>query len=320
MSADPEWGTADLPPPDTAGRLSLAVQSLLSPLPGGRTENQDNFLLVDAGGRAYFLRDQRPVVQQLPDWPAGQLRLAVLDGMGGHGNGREAAQRAVEGLLEIPAQGSQAELDRDLDALHLRLHRQMVRDGVEPGTTLTLVELPPSGPALLFHAGDSRLYRIDGQRARFLTVDQDPALQAAIHGLLDETAWYQTVHVKPGCILSQAFVLGSLLSAGSPDDILKAELMAIDDGLLPPYLRGLGDRRALDLEPGCTYLLSTDGLWALDQPAEFVGRWPELLGRGDRPVAESLAALFSEFLLLAQRDNWASGDNTTAIAWRMAER
>ena len=176
--------TKSLPPLDFHHRLDVAVRSILSPTSNGRKENQDNYLIVDVTGQAQFLSSQQPQQQQLPDWPAGHCRFAILDGMGGHSFGREAAELTVAGLLEIPATENLDELSDYLDNLHLRLHQQMHTNDAEPGCTLTLLEVPPLGPALLFHAGDSRLYAIDEQRADYLTIDHVPATKFALLGLI----------------------------------------------------------------------------------------------------------------------------------------
>ena len=76
---------------DAAAGSSVGAGSL------PRRENQDNFLLIDASGHAVCLSRQAPFHCQVPGWPRGHVRAAVLDGMGGHGQGREAAEAAVQG-------------------------------------------------------------------------------------------------------------------------------------------------------------------------------------------------------------------------------
>lgn len=299
------------------GRLDVAVRSLLSPTPGGRSENQDNYLLIDGTGLARFLRDQRETVQQLTDWPEGHCRFAVLDGMGGHSQGRQAAERAVRGLLTVPATGNLGTLSDALDRLHLDLHRQMHVGGEEPGCTLTLLEQPPVGPALLFHVGDSRLYQIDDEQADYLTIDHIPVTRFALMGLIGAAEWRQHTHIQSGYQISQAFILGNSLNDRSFQGQLEAELFELHDGNLPSFLRGLGDRRSIQLMPGRTYLLASDGLWHLQKPLAFIDRWPELLGRTDRALDTQLDALFEELSRRTRAEPGTRGDNCTAIALRM---
>lgn len=304
-------------PQNLNGHLEVAVRTIVSPVELGRAQNEDNYLLVDHHGLARFMLDQRDTQRQLKDWPTGYRRLAVLDGMGGHSFGREATERAVLGMLSIPASRRLEDWCEKLDQLHQQLHDEMHGDGAEPGCTLTTLEIPPQGPALLFHVSDSRLYRIDAHKAECLTVDHVPATKFALRGLLNEDEWYWQVHEQSGYQISQAFILGNTLSDPTLyDQHLDSGLYPLHDGNLPPFLRGRGDRRYLNLEPGVVYLLASDGLWNLTRPEEFVRRWPQILGRDDRPVKTLLDDLFVELILTSSADTQVRGDNTTAIAFR----
>lgn len=299
-------------------RLDIAARTLLCPVDGVRSENQDNYLIIDTDGAARYLHDQQETGRRLADWPEGHRRLAVLDGMGGHSFGRQAAELAVEGLLQLPAMDDLDELGAELDTLHAVLHKEMHRYGGEPGCTLTLLEIGPSGQALLFHAGDSRLYAVDGRRADCLTVDHVPATKLAMMGLIDEAEWRQQVHVHPGSLLSQAFILGTTLSDASPFGAsLEPTLYPLDDGNLPPFLQGRADRRRLDLEPDRVYLLASDGLWHLNEPLEYIRHWPALLDQPDQPLERLLEGLFSELVAVTRQAAYPSGDNCTAVAFRL---
>ncbi|MFL6656978.1 MAG: PP2C family protein-serine/threonine phosphatase, partial [Massilia sp.] len=141
--------------------LDIAARSAA----GANPENQDNFLLIDHHGLAQYLNGQQLQQRQVQNWPVGHARVAVLDGMGGHGRGREAAEAVVTGLLAMPACTSLAQLSEQLDSLHSYLQTHFsagVAPDRRPGTTLTLLELRPGQPPLLFHVGDSRLYEIRG--------------------------------------------------------------------------------------------------------------------------------------------------------------
>ncbi len=300
---------------DFGPRLDIWANSLTgahAPLP---FENQDNLLLIDAHGRALMLRDQRALLQQLPDWPAGHVRLAVLDGLGGHGRGREAAEAVAAALLSMPACASVGELSTRLDALHtgLQHHFDPTGDATKrPGTTLTLLELRPGKAPLLYHVGDSRLYEVTEAQVTPLTVDHVPATAFALGGLLDEAEWWQQVHGEHRSQISQAFILGNaLLNPGALSDPL-LELSAVN---LPPFLYHLGDRRAFELRSDALYLLATDGFWACAEPYDWVARWPELLCDGAPSARAAIGALFNEIAQRAPDDLHI--DNITAIALRL---
>lgn len=297
---------------DFGAHLDVAARSLVGIGPVMRAENQDNCVLIDAHGQAACLREGRPWRQRVDGWPAGHVRLAVLDGMGGHGHGREAAEAAAAGLLAIPACTGIDSLSAHLDALHADLQRRfdaLGEAGPRPGTTLTLLEIAPRGQALLWHAGDSRLVEVACGQVDPLTVDHVPATAYAMQGMLGEAAWWRQVHGEHWPQIAQAFILGNTF----------ADPLRLDDGLfaltsakLPPWLRALPDRRAVALRPDARYLLATDGFWSCADPLEFIARWPRLFARSD--AADALDALFREM-----EDRPPVGlqpDNLTAIVLR----
>ncbi|MEC5160225.1 PPM family protein phosphatase [Janthinobacterium sp. CG_23.3] len=293
--------------------LDVAARSCAGAGPPPLPENQDNLLLIDGNGRAAFLLDQRQQNRQVSGWPAGQVRIAVLDGMGGHGHGRQAAEAVVQGLLLVPACATLEQLAERLDALHQTLQaRFAAMDGAQakrPGTTLTLLELRPGQAPLLYHVGDSRLYEITARQATPLTIDHVPATTFALHGLLGEAEWWQQVHGEHRPQISQAFILGNAIS---DPQVLAGPLYALADANLPPFLRQLGDRRALTVRADALYLLASDGFWACARPDRWVARWPALLAGLD--AAGALDALFDSFL-----DNPPAGlhvDNLSALALR----
>jgi serine/threonine protein phosphatase PrpC len=274
---------------DVAARSSASISKLQTP------ENQDNLLLIDANGRAVLLRDQAPQTTQLPDWTQGHVRLAVLDGMGGHGHGRQAAEAVATGLLRIPACTTLEELSARLDQLHRDLQARFARPDDHdtfrrPGTTLTLLEIPPGQEPMLYHAGDSRLYEITSQTVKPLTADHVPATAFAMHGLLDEQEWWQQVHGEHRAQIAQAYILGN---AFTNPQVLDDGLLPLDATNLPPFLHHLADRRAVTVRADATYLLATDGFWSCARPQPWIERWPELLAQQD--AGHALDALFSDY-------------------------
>lgn len=273
---------------DIAAHSAASISKLQVP------ENQDNLLLIDANGRAVLLRDQAPHTVQLPDWPQGHVRLAVLDGMGGHGHGRQAAEAVAAGLLAIPACSTLEQLGRRLDQLHHDLQHQFSRPDDHdtfrrPGTTLTLLEIPPGQAPMLYHAGDSRLYEITAQGAQPLTIDHVPATAFAMHGLLGEDEWWQQVHGEHRAQISQAYILGN---AFANPQVLDDGLLPLEAANLPSFLRHLADRRVLSVRPDATYLLATDGFWSCPRPQAWIARWPALLHGAAGPAVD---ALFSDY-------------------------
>ncbi len=295
--------------------FDIAARTCASADPKLRVENQDNYLLIDATGRAVYREDQQEQWRQLQGWPAGHMRLAVLDGMGGHGHGRQATEAVVAGLMAMPACASLGELSIHLDALHFDLQRhfadQAGANDKRPGTTLTMLELRPGLPPLLYHVGDSRLYEIEPASLRPLTVDHVPATTYAMTGLLDECEWWQQVHGEHRSQIAQAFILGNAFGDGH---VLSDPLFELNAVNLPPFLCALGDRRALELRPGFTYLLATDGFWACADPYDWVGRWPDLLFGTSPSARAALDALFDEIMIAPPRG--LHTDNLTAIVIR----
>ena len=297
-----------------APQLDVAARSAAG-VPGALLENQDNFLLIDTAGRACFLRDQREQRSQVAGWEPGHARLAVLDGMGGHGHGREAAEAAVAGLLAMPPCGTAAELAVRLEELHAQLQQQFRTDpGPRPGTTLTLLEIRPEQPALLYHVGDSRLYQVEGDRIEPLTVDHVPATAFAMRGMMDEQEWWAQVHGEHRPQISQAFILGDAISDLTQ---LSDPLFPLTADVLPAFLRHLPDRRPLELVAGRTYILATDGFWACAEANRWVARWPGILA-GATSAQAMVDALFREI------DEHPPGqlhkDNLTAIVIRPGAR
>ena len=298
---------------DVAAHSRASVSLLQQP------ENQDNFVLIDASGRAVFMQDQQQRSVQLDDWPRGHVRVAVLDGMGGHGQGRQAAEAVAAGLLRVAACVTLEQLGERLDALHseLQMHFQHPGDNDDfrrPGTTLTLLEIPPDQAPLLYHVGDSRLYEISASEVAPLTIDHVPATSFALHGLLGAQEWWQQVHGEHRAQISQAFILGN---AFANPQVLANDLLALDADHLPPFLHQMVDRRALTVRHDAVYLLATDGFWACPRPQNWIACWPALLGHADRPAADILAALFDEFS--AHPPAELHVDNLTAIVLRFPQ-
>ncbi|UOD28700.1 protein phosphatase [Massilia violaceinigra] len=305
--------TTAAPSLDFGPYLDVSVHSSAGADALQRLENQDNYLVIDSSGSAVFLYEQAGQCQQVAGWPHGHMRVAVLDGMGGHGRGREAAEAVVGGLLDMPACNTLGELSARLDLLHAQLQDYFGCDpvtGKRPGTTLTMLELRPGKPALLYHVGDSRLYEIVDAQVTPMTIDHVPATAFAMGGLLGEHEWWQQVHGEHRCQISQAFILGNAFA--NPAE-LADDLYELSPHNLPSYLYHLPDRRALELDPRAVYLLASDGFWACADPAAWLARWPGLFK--SQPSASAMTeALFAE--MTSNPPPELHIDNLTAIVLR----
>ncbi len=103
--------------------------------------------------------------------------LAISDGVGGSGGGREAAEAAVRGVLadyyatpetwEIPHA-----LEKIISSINSWLHAQSGMQRVYAGMAATLSVLVLRGQRyVLAHVGDSRIYRLRGESFTQLTAD-----------------------------------------------------------------------------------------------------------------------------------------------------
>lgn len=105
------------------------------------------------------------------------LLAAVADGLGGHANGREAAEYVVRGLLAdyyaTPDTWSVATaLDKVLDALNRWLAASGRRNRENAGMATTLSAISLRGARYVTaHAGDSRIYLLRDGELRRLTSD-----------------------------------------------------------------------------------------------------------------------------------------------------
>jgi len=129
---------------------------------GPRSHNED-FVGAVVGGTAPD--ERRDVV------------VAIADGIGGAKGGRVAAETAVRGLLEglwdvpetVEVRGAAA---RILNALNRWLHAQGQQDPALEGMGCTFTALILRGRiAHLVHVGDTRAYRLSGDRLTHLTSD-----------------------------------------------------------------------------------------------------------------------------------------------------
>jgi serine/threonine protein phosphatase PrpC len=158
-----------------------------------------------------------------PELASKGILAAIADGLGGHAQGREAAEQTVRGLLAdfyaTPDTWSVTQsLDKVIGALNrwLHSHAQRSRDAAGMATTLSAIVLRGSR-YYTAHVGDSRIYRLRNR---------------ALERLTNDHAWE---HPELSGVLSRAVGLDAHLAIDYSD----GELLAND-----------------------VFLLATDGVWA----------------------------------------------------------
>jgi serine/threonine protein phosphatase PrpC len=153
----------------------------------------------------------------------------VADGVGGHANGREAAEYTVRGLLSDyyatpDTWAVNKSLDTVLDALNRWLVSHAARNRETAGMATTLSAIVLRGRRFyLAHVGDSRIYRLRGGRLEQLSTDH---------------VWE---HPELDNVLSRAVGLDAHLSVDYADGELEAgDVFALmSDGVWSP----LGEKR-----------------------------------------------------------------------------
>ena len=123
---------------------------------------------------------------------AGARVFAVADGMGGHAGGEVASRLAVEALQRL--EDAPATRPEDVTAA-LHAANRSIQDAVRAdpalrgmGTTatgVTLVETGGSEHWVVFNVGDSRVYRLAGNRMQQITRDHSEVRELVDAGLLD---------------------------------------------------------------------------------------------------------------------------------------
>ncbi len=161
------------------------------------------------------------------------ILAAVADGVGGHANGREAAEYTVRGLLsDYYATPDTWAVNKSLDTVLGALNRWLVshaartREAAGMATTLSAIVLR-GRRFYLAHVGDSRIYRLRGARLELLSTDH---------------VW---AHPELDNVLSRAVGLDAHLSVDYADGELEAgDVFALmSDGVWSP----LGERRIADI-------------------------------------------------------------------------
>lgn len=142
-----------------SGRSGLVARSGFCSERGARPDNQDYAgALIRSGADSIVI-------------------AAIADGVGGAAGGRVAAETAVRGFIEgcvgLIAQKSPKEAAlHSLESINRWIHAMGRRDPAAAGMACTFTGLVCRGRlSHLVHVGDSRLYRLRGDRLELLTTD-----------------------------------------------------------------------------------------------------------------------------------------------------
>lgn len=252
------------------------------PARGGRSVNQDNYL-VCTNGRVCWRDTDAESVTFVEPRPA--TLLAVADGMGGHEDGEIASASAVQAIarlfvLPLPPD-PETVLRNFLLESHRRIRDRVAEHGdVKMGTTLSVVWIV-GNRAWWAHVGDSRIYHWRAGRLTRITRDQTREEFA----LRDRRA----IPSHPR-YLAQNFIYGS---RGLGDDAN----IRVDKGL---------DTGVIGLLPGDRLLLTSDGLHG---PVDDLGI-ADCVANVPEPAACAMALVDRAIA----RD---SDDNVTAVLARV---
>lgn len=196
---------------------------------------------------------------------------AVADGMGGHQAGDVASQAITNALATVRLTGS---LTEDVDTVEdvllsvndkLRLHARTQCQGGTVGSTIVTM-LAEDDVGVVLWAGDSRLYRLRGNRLEQVTRDHNP--------------------------------ISDLLDSGA---VTEADAVAADTNIITRAVGGQPelnlDIAVFDITPRDTYLLCSDGLYRELQVTDLAAELRE-------ECLEDIAVhLLDRCLVGAARDN-----------------
>lgn len=264
---------------------------------GPREENQDNYLIRQPSGQFVMLKEEQAINGQLQNkaksTTQGWWRFAVMDGMGGHANGREISQRLAELLSHAPGATDTESLKSLLLELHDTLYQEFHFLNVEsaPGTTLVIAEISPDNLAIIGHVGDSRAYLQTTKQNRHIITQ-------------DHTANTFAKRLNPQAAVDDAPVnqaLAQALGFGSFG-------VFVNDGILHnKYQKAIridtqqtglaNDIKQLQLRPQSQLLLASDGIWHTKTANEL-------------PLPETI---HNSEILIANAINAGALDNMTAI-------
>lgn len=195
--------------------------------------------LTDIGMRRNNNQDSHTVL--LADsaelWKSRGHLLMVADGMGGHAGGELASKLTTDTVPHLyhkhKEESAPEALERAIREANSEVHRRgrANPDFYNMGTTCTTLAVLPEG-AILAHVGDSRAYRLRGDRLEQLTFDHSVQWELRAAGLL-----------KEGSELANSVPKNQITRSVGPNAQVHADLEG-------PWPTEVGD----------TFLLCSDGL------------------------------------------------------------
>jgi serine/threonine protein phosphatase PrpC len=197
-----------------------------------RTNNQDSHALVVADSSEL--------------WQSRGNFFLVADGMGAHAAGELASKLAADGILHLylkyREESAPDALARAIRETNAEIHRRGTAspDFHNMGTTCSTLLLLPQG-AIAGHVGDSRVYRLRGQKLQQLTFDHSLQWELQASGQL-----------PPGSDLAAAVPKNVITRSLGPNATVQLDL----EGPHP-------------IEVGDVYLLCSDGLTARVEDEEL---------------------------------------------------
>ena len=113
----------------------------------------------------------------------------VADGMGGHASGEVASRMAVDLISEIyyseDRRAAPDALRLAIEQANSSIYHSSATDGRYAGMGTTVIALVlQNGRAFSAHVGDSRLYRMRGQRLEMLTLDHSEVMEMVRKGII----------------------------------------------------------------------------------------------------------------------------------------
>ncbi|GAB6141929.1 hypothetical protein JCM14076_26580 [Methylosoma difficile] len=247
---------------------------------GLRDGNEDNYLLIqspDGHALAEYLKDQQIEQLPVPQWDNQKIRIAVADGMGGHQNGREAAELLVTELIKIAATGQVGRLANVVKALHSQLSKQLSGSGRNrPGSTLVVADIDcVTGLCVIANVGDSRAYLLREGRLHQLSHDHVYCEFAWRDGDLSDEQYFNARSVS-NASLTQAMGFGSHGIVRAADGSrpyeynpnLRLDIKEDGQSWQHNWDKVKTEHRdvfLLQLEDDDVLLFASDGLWSMGQ-------------------------------------------------------